>query len=329
MNHKENFIQKANEKYNFKFNYSKFKYVNAKIKSIIICPEHGEFLQNPDKHLWSVHACHECEQKYKKKRIQIGVPNLENRISAEEFLQRFTNKFSTEYTAILDNYSGRCGNKIEIICAKHGSTLVNPSQILKLVTPCKLCSNISRANSKTKSYSELINQLKIKHNDRYSYPLENELNYINKHSKVKIICPDHGEYIKSAQKHLIGQGCFQCKMMKSIKSGNFLGGYSEIFFENNPEKKTQIGILYYLKIGNLYKIGITTHLAQRVRSIKSSSKKSVDIILTKEYNLLDAFNIEQSILQENMNDRTYRKWSSELFEVDIMKNIEHYFTFKN
>ena len=323
-NHSQ-FVIKANKKFNFKFDYSKFEYTNAKTLSVIVCPEHGEFTQSPTRHLSNMYACHKCERAYKKKKDQTGIPNLENRMSSDEFLRRFTEKFGTKYTALLTNYSGRCGNDIEIVCQDHGVQTISPFQILKLVTPCKVCSNETRSASKTKSYNVVVEQLKIKHNNQYVYPTENELEYVNKRSKIKIICPEHGEYVKTSQKHLSGQGCFQCKMAESIKAGNFLGGYSDIFFENNPEKKTEIGILYYVKVGNLYKIGITTKLDKRIRSIKSESKKSVDIILSKEYNLIDAYNIEQTILRENMNDRIFRKWSTELFEIDITKNILKHF----
>ena len=60
MNNFENFLNKANEKFNNKFDYSKFKYKNAKTKSIIICPIHKEFEQNPDKHLQNIYGCPSC-----------------------------------------------------------------------------------------------------------------------------------------------------------------------------------------------------------------------------------------------------------------------------
>lgn len=45
------FIIKANQVHDFKYNYSKFIYINNKTKGIIICPKHGEFLQMAISHL--------------------------------------------------------------------------------------------------------------------------------------------------------------------------------------------------------------------------------------------------------------------------------------
>lgn len=53
------FINKANLIHNFKYNYSKTEYINTKSKIIIICPEHGEFLQYPSHHLREI-GCQKC-----------------------------------------------------------------------------------------------------------------------------------------------------------------------------------------------------------------------------------------------------------------------------
>ena len=54
------FIRKANEKHNFKYNYAKVEYKNAHTHVCIICPnpEHGEFMQMPTNHL--AYGCEKC-----------------------------------------------------------------------------------------------------------------------------------------------------------------------------------------------------------------------------------------------------------------------------
>lgn len=325
MEHKENFIKKANKKHNYKFNYSKFNYVNAKTKSIIICPEHGEFEQNPDKHLNSVHACKLCEKLYKIKSYKKGIPNEKSKISAEEFENRFYKKFDRKYKLILDNYSGITGNNISVICPEHGETTFYPNNIRIIKSPCNTCSNLSRIKNTTESYYTVIKSLKQKYNNKYTYPEENYKIYKNKSSKIVIICPEHGEYIKSAQKHLSGQECFHCRIEKLIKTGKLSGGYSAEYFQNNPEKVHLSSILYYVKVGSYYKIGITTNLDKRIRNIKSESKKDVDILLTKEYTLQQSYIIEQEILNKFYENRIFRRWSTELFDIDIKDQILNYF----
>lgn len=47
----EDFIKQAKEKYGDLYDYSKVKYKATNIKVCIICKEHGEFWQTPNKHL--------------------------------------------------------------------------------------------------------------------------------------------------------------------------------------------------------------------------------------------------------------------------------------
>jgi hypothetical protein len=61
---KEKFIKKANNIHNNKYDYIKFDYINSSIKGIIICPEHGEFLQSPNKHINAKQQCPKCSNKH-------------------------------------------------------------------------------------------------------------------------------------------------------------------------------------------------------------------------------------------------------------------------
>ena len=69
----EQFIQKARLIHGEKYDYSKVIYTKAKDHVCIICNEHGEFWQAPDKHLHG-RGCPRCSR-----------PNAN--LSKEEFVQ--------------------------------------------------------------------------------------------------------------------------------------------------------------------------------------------------------------------------------------------------
>ena len=50
------------------FDYSKVVYEDLTLKVIIICPEHGEFLQQPRLHLRGSNGCKPCIAKRKKRK---------------------------------------------------------------------------------------------------------------------------------------------------------------------------------------------------------------------------------------------------------------------
>ena len=58
---KDDFIEKANEVHNGKYDYSKVEYKNYSTKVCIICPQHGEFWQTPKSHLFGA-GCPTCPQ---------------------------------------------------------------------------------------------------------------------------------------------------------------------------------------------------------------------------------------------------------------------------
>jgi len=62
---------------------------------------------------------------------------------------------------------------------------------------------------------EFIRKAKAMHGDRYDY---SKVEYINSKDKVTIICPEHGEFPQTPQKHLCGQGCPVCAIHKFVSS---------------------------------------------------------------------------------------------------------------
>ncbi len=63
--------------------------------------------------------------------------------------------------------------------------------------------------SKKKTTEEFIKQSRIIHKNKYDYSL---VNYDGAFSKVKIICPVHGEFEQLARSHIFGHGCYKCEI---------------------------------------------------------------------------------------------------------------------
>ena len=63
------------------------------------------------------------------------------------------------------------------------------------------------ANKKT--LEETIADFREVHGDRYDY---SKVDYVNVHTKVTIICPEHGEFWQRPSSHKGGFGCHECGM---------------------------------------------------------------------------------------------------------------------
>lgn len=312
----EDFISKANKKYKNKFDYTKFIITNWKTKSIIVCPEHGEFLQNPDKHLQNAYGCPKCAKVLKHK------PKYKQKTTAKqsvaEVTRLLTEKFSLLSFVVTESF---VHSRVEVTCNKHGSFTSTISNLLSNnnVTGCKGCGKEKSAKAITQDYTTVIAQCKEKYNNKYKYTDCEE--YKNKNSKIDIECPIHGMFKKSVSKHLAGQECQKCTLELNIKLGKYPGGYNEETLKCK-ELREKPAVLYYVKIGELFKIGITINLKRRLNSLSSMFKTNVELLHSFNGTLHKMYKLEQLILATYHKDRIYTKQSTEMFSENILKSLD-------
>lgn len=72
---------------------------------------------------------------------------------------------------------------------------------------------------------EFIQKAKTIHGEKYDYSM---VQYCGSHTKVKIICPVHGEFEQKPNDHLCGKGCKNCGFRKSTTE-KFISRSVEIF----------------------------------------------------------------------------------------------------
>ena len=314
---KESFIEAASHKFNGKFDYQDFTYINAKTRGTIRCPEHGAFTQSPDKHLNSKYGCKHCAEKYKNKK---GKPSTKPRVTLEQYTDRVFQKFGGRFRLDTSQWLGLTEGVVKLFCDKHGESEYNPRSILISAEGCKFCGDERRSASKTKTYDHFVEDATNLFHGKYQYPATNRQTYTNRKSVVEIICSSHGTFRKSAQKHLSGQGCFECRVQELVENGKLAGSYGESYFKSFPELAKVEGTLYYLRVGRRYKIGVTTNLPSRLKSIRSQSKQEVVILDSFVGTLERVFLFEQRILQKYKEHRISRYWSTELFDIDVLNS---------
>lgn len=120
----EEFINKANLIHKNKYDYSKFIYINSKIKGIIICPNHDEFLQIPNKHLRK-RGCPKC--------IKTKL------LTKKEFIEKANKIHNFKYDYSESTYINN-KTKLIIICSDHGEFNQSPNSHLNK-QGCPLCKN--------------------------------------------------------------------------------------------------------------------------------------------------------------------------------------------
>lgn len=213
------FIDKAKLIHGDKYDYNLVNYINNKTKIKIICKKHGIFEQLPSSHLQG-HGCPLCAIKPKKEKI-----SKRHKLTTKEFIERSKKCHTIKYDYSLVNYINK-ETKVKIICPIHGVFEQRAGTHLLGCNCPKCAKSISgkKSNIKYKLTSEeFIKRAREVHGNKYDYNL---VDYKNKKTKVKIICPIHGVFEQRPDSHLSGNGCPVCKESKGERT-------IRIFLERN------------------------------------------------------------------------------------------------
>ncbi len=150
----EQFIIKANQTHNNKYNYSKTIYTKAKNKIIITCPIHGDFEQIASEHM-NYKGCPYCSKQQRKNKLTNNT---------EQFIIKANQIHNHKYNYSKTNYKNS-RTKIIITCPIHGDFKQTPENHKNRQSGCPKC-----ANNQSKYEKEIISFLEeydISYIERY------------------------------------------------------------------------------------------------------------------------------------------------------------------
>ena len=297
----EQFITDANKVHNNKYDYSLSNYTGVLTELTIICKKHNvAFLQTPANHLKTKHPCKLCLK-------EASIAN--NTIGTSEFIKRANKAYNNKYDYSKVVYTHH-SSKVTIICPIHGEFEQSPACHLKKGSSgCPECSKVIKKTLLAKTTDQFIREAKLVHGDKYNYT---NTVYSSCREEIKIICPEHGEFLQVPSVHLHGSGCSGC-----AKNG---------FQPNIP------GYLYYLKVTTednqvLYKIGITNRTVNERFNLIDLNK--IEIIKQKLYEKgQDALDWETKLKREYKQyqykgPNVLESGNTELFTEDIIAMWEN------
>ena len=126
---------------------------------------------------------------------------MAKRKTTEQFIQEAQKVHDGKYDYSKVNYVNN-HTKVNIICPIHGEFVQSTGGHL-VGKGCLKCSP-----NALKTDNQFITKSITMHGDKYDY---SKVNYVNNNTKVKIICPEHGEFEQIPRSHMSGFGCVYCK----------------------------------------------------------------------------------------------------------------------
>ena len=133
---------------------------------------------------------------------------MAKKLTTEEFKLQLSREHPE--LELLSDYNGN-KNYITVKCVKHNHTFNTKPNWLHAGSGCQKCYNERRGSTTRKNIDAFVEESKKIHNDKYDY---SKVQYTNNHTKVCIICPEHGEFWQTPDKHTQGEGCPICNNSK-------------------------------------------------------------------------------------------------------------------
>lgn len=199
----EKFISDARALFGDKYDYSLVDYRNSKTKVVIICPVHGKFEKQPNKHLSSKQGCPNCGQSQARLKRTQGIVEFISKANAVH-----GGKYDYEKVEYLNNHT-----KVIIRCPNHGYFEQIPNSHLN-GRGCPICSGNVRLTDKA-----FIKRAIAVHGDKYDY---SKVAYSSGKSRITIICPVHGSFEQLPEVHLKGNGCRKCSARLKLSTELFI-----------------------------------------------------------------------------------------------------------
>ena len=119
--------------------------------------------------------------------------------------------------------------KVNIVCPIHGEFKQIPNSHLS-GKGCKACSY------QKSSTEDFIIKAKEKQFDKYDYSL---VDYKTSKTKIKIICPIHGQFEQTPNSHLNGKGCSKCSSTAKLTTEEFIIKAKKIHKNKYDYSKTE------------------------------------------------------------------------------------------
>ena len=134
------------------------------------------------------------------------------KLTTNDFIERARKIHGDKYDYSLVNYT-YADVKVKIICPIHGIFEQLPTQHINRKCGCNKCKYKIIAEKRKTPIEVFIPKVKQIFPD-YDYSL---VDYKNNCTRVKVICPIHGEFEQYPSKLLIGKGCQECGKIKQLE----------------------------------------------------------------------------------------------------------------
>lgn len=221
------------------------------------------------------------------------VQEADFQVRTEKLLKKVKNLFGDKYTYDMSDFINNT-SQITITCPEHGEFKQRVSDHLVSKTGCPSCS----FDTRKLGLEEFIKRSLAVHGNKYDY---SKVKFENTYSKVKIICPEHGEFHQLAKSHMDGRECFECSLLTR----------HWVYQQRcniDPDFAARSGCVYLLRTTNkeesFLKIGVSVNIENRLACYR---KEGLSVTLLAVVDMIAVESaIEENKLLSYIKDMGYK-----------------------
>lgn len=187
------FIERLRSIYGDKYDFSHVEYKGRTYSVTLICPTHGPFSVRADVALRGK-GCRKCAHRDK---------------MLESFLEKAKKAHADKYEYDMSSFIKFTRHHMRIKCPEHGWFSQEPAKHVA-GQGCPKCSRDKKRLGK----ESIIKKFVSVHGNRYDYTF---VDYKTYHTKVKVVCKQHGPFLVTPSDHVSGRGCPRCGRLHAAK----------------------------------------------------------------------------------------------------------------
>lgn len=241
----EEFIKRANNIHNNKYDYRETNYISLKEMITVICPIHGSFTTTSETHLSGI-GCNKCW------RAKLSEMHLSN---TEEFIEKAKKIYNGLFDFSNVTYTDE-NTPVKVSCYEHGIFLSTPKRIIAGRLTCPNCSkSVLETNIES-----LLNDYGIRYErqKRFLWLGLQSLDFYLPEYKIGI----------------------ECQGKQHFKAIDYFGGNDEFLKTVERDKKkmqrcieNEVKLLYFSNLGIDYPYSVFENKEKLISEILSSKKK--------------------------------------------------------
>lgn len=184
--------------------------------------------------------CAECVHDTKQRQLEKrrnGRPKKEVVNTTDKFIKKSFEVYGDVFDCSYVVWAGST-TPVDIYCNKHKLWFSKTPNRFLGGENCPEC-GLGRLRTKKMSREDYIDKFKRVHGDFYDY---SEFEYTGSKYKVVIICPEHGRFEQSPEKHAYGRGCTWCSNRVRLTPENFVERSYEVHGDKYDYSKSNVTV---------------------------------------------------------------------------------------